>query len=175
MSSSTTKNLQSLCQSCGLCCDGTLFYHTPIKPTEQSGCCPSTTEEEPSIPQPCPHYEEKGRCSIYSTRPHTCNDFECDLLAALKANKTTYSESLSIIHQLKVIREKLITTLDTSSAETETLPLFIRLKQFHSGKEKLDSGFVRKNAEFYMNLVAFSHLVKRHILEDFLEEDDDDS
>ncbi len=64
---------ESICQSCALCCDGTLFRDFQADaPT--AGL----------VAQPCACLH--GRlCGVYPDRPRACRDFECRVVKSLQA------------------------------------------------------------------------------------------
>ena len=75
---SPTDPAQSLCLSCGLCCDGSLFWGVSLEEGEVS---PSPTDEAGVLRQPCACFD--GACTIYSARPTECRAFTCHVLDAV--------------------------------------------------------------------------------------------
>ena len=73
-----TDPAQSLCLSCGLCCDGSLFWGVSLEEGEVS---PSPGDEAGVLRQPCACFD--GACMIYSARPAECRAFTCHVLDAL--------------------------------------------------------------------------------------------
>ena len=73
-----TDPAQSLCLSCGLCCDGSLFWGVSLEEGEVS---PSPTDEAGVLRQPCACFD--GACTIYSARPTECRAFTCHVLDAV--------------------------------------------------------------------------------------------
>jgi uncharacterized protein len=79
-------DLASLCQSCGLCCDGSLFGLVVLAPEEVE---PARRRRLPLVAsgrgfeQPCAALDAEvdGRrtCSIYAERPLSCRKFSCRL------------------------------------------------------------------------------------------------
>jgi hypothetical protein len=85
--------LETLCQSCGLCCDGSLFGRATLRPEErgparknalrvldhtnafEQPCSALATVEAPSgdLAGPLP----RRSCSIYLERPLSCRRFTC--------------------------------------------------------------------------------------------------
>ncbi len=67
---------QSLCQSCALCCDGTLFGKVPLElaelpPLRELAFDIMEVLEQAHFPQPCAKLVE-SRCSVYAARPKNC-------------------------------------------------------------------------------------------------------
>ncbi|MDA0750096.1 MAG: YkgJ family cysteine cluster protein [Verrucomicrobia bacterium] len=118
---------QNLCRSCGLCCDGSLFFFTPIgdckKDDKNQGNIHSRKEEV--LPQPCVHHGMEKGCSIYATRPNVCRKFKCQLLRDVEENKSTIEEAMRVVEQLNVLRTRLLATVRTHVGHVETEPLFV--------------------------------------------------
>ncbi len=94
--------LSTLCQHCGLCCDGTLFTHVPLKPAEVAplralglpvGERPDGT---PLLPQRCAALEGR-RCTAYDARPEGCRRYHCQLFAALSEGELSLPEALAVV------------------------------------------------------------------------------
>jgi Fe-S-cluster containining protein len=77
-------DLARLCQSCGLCCDGSLFGRVRLEPEEVEPARKMhlrVVESGRAFDQPCAALEtdEGCRCSIYRERPLACRNFACRL------------------------------------------------------------------------------------------------
>ena len=70
---------EALCLSCGLCCDGSLFWAVEL---EAADVVPDDAEPGGHLPQPCAHHT-CGTCGIYATRPGQCRAFVCNVLQAV--------------------------------------------------------------------------------------------
>lgn len=94
--------LSSLCQRCGLCCDGTLFARVPLTPTEAKrlqvlGIHTATREDGSDVlPQRCGALEGR-RCCAYEARPQTCRSYVCQLGTALVEGEVGLEEALSVV------------------------------------------------------------------------------
>jgi Fe-S-cluster containining protein len=77
--------LALLCQSCGLCCDGSLFGRVNLDPEEVDSARRHrlrVVADGRAFEQPCPALVPSGAglgCSIYDDRPHACRRFVCKL------------------------------------------------------------------------------------------------
>lgn len=71
---------EHLCLSCGLCCDGSLFWAVPVGRDEDP---PVPRDRDGRLRQPCPRF--KGACTIYPDRPRHCRAFNCKVLMAVEA------------------------------------------------------------------------------------------
>jgi len=78
-------DLAMLCQSCGLCCDGSLFGRVPLDGGGASaGRRLRVVAGGASFEQPCSALGEAGpgerrACAIYEERPRACRAFVCEL------------------------------------------------------------------------------------------------
>ena len=74
------QELETLCSSCGLCCDGSLFGRVPLEPSEREGAKKNklrVVASGASFEQPCGAFA--GTCRIYEERPRACRAFVCRL------------------------------------------------------------------------------------------------
>lgn len=77
--------LGALCQSCGLCCDGSLFGRVPLGPDEAPPARKSRLRVLSSgnaFEQPCSAMSTRDgqcACAIYAERPRACQAFTCRL------------------------------------------------------------------------------------------------
>ncbi len=77
-----TETAETLCLSCGLCCDGSLFWAVPVAP-EEAG--PLSLDAEGRLRQPCACFD--GACTIYPERPSACREFDCRVLQTVRAGR----------------------------------------------------------------------------------------
>jgi hypothetical protein len=74
-------DLERLCRSCGMCCDGTLFKGVRLLPTEVEHARRlhlPVVDEGPGFTLPCPSWQA-GACATYEDRPSACRSFICRL------------------------------------------------------------------------------------------------
>lgn len=95
-------SLSTLCLRCGLCCDGTLFTHVPLRPPEVGPLkalgLPVKEREDgtPLLPQRCGALE--GRCcTAYAQRPEGCRRYHCHLFSALSEGEVSLEEALAVV------------------------------------------------------------------------------
>jgi Fe-S-cluster containining protein len=83
------RDLETLCQSCGLCCDGSLFGRVDLEPAEVLRARRNHLHvigSGKAFEQPCAALraiaagaDERRTCSIYGERPLACRRFTCRL------------------------------------------------------------------------------------------------
>jgi hypothetical protein len=104
---------QSICITCGFCCDGTMFLYANLDPGE-SGHLPEKIElnrfvmnEKEYFRQPCLYFADK--CSIYDKkRANICSGYRCQLLRDYSGGRVSLNESLDIIREAAEMRDELI-------------------------------------------------------------------
>ncbi|MFY0570821.1 YkgJ family cysteine cluster protein [Archangium lansingense] len=94
--------LSTLCLRCGLCCDGTLFTHVPLRSTETGPLkalgLPVKEREDgtPILPQRCAALDGR-KCTAYAARPEECRRYHCHLFSALSEGEVSLEEALSVV------------------------------------------------------------------------------
>lgn len=94
--------LSTLCLSCGLCCDGSLFTHVGLEREEVEQLralgIPIRTLRSGTevLPQRCSAL--KGReCQIYPDRPKSCAAYQCKLADALEEKSVTLEQAQAAV------------------------------------------------------------------------------
>ena len=96
----------SLCQACGLCCNGVMFHTVRLQPGDSAkalaalGLKLKRKKGHDYILQPCPAFRE-SQCSIYAARPERCRLFECRQLQRLAAGEITEAAALETIRDVQ--------------------------------------------------------------------------
>jgi hypothetical protein len=95
----------SLCESCGLCCDGALFRCVGLTPDEARWARARGIElwepgGAPALPQPCALLEGT-RCTAYGSRPERCRRFECDMLAGYQRGELSLADCRARIERVR--------------------------------------------------------------------------
>lgn len=144
---------QDLCLSCGMCCDGTLFWAVPIDPEDVA---PVKVDAEGYLRQPCACFN--GRCTIYSKRPAACRGFECGVLKDVLAGRRDMASAQAQIEDMK----RLVAELDAALPGSEP-SVFWRAADFfvRHPLDQHDAGFRRKHAHVLKLLGAYERALKR--------------
>jgi len=95
-------SLEALCQSCGLCCDGSLFTRVPLGmsekvPEERLGVITNGFGGR-HVPQRCAALAGTV-CQVYAERPLACRRYECLLFAALREGEVALPEALEVVRK----------------------------------------------------------------------------
>jgi Fe-S-cluster containining protein len=98
-------SLSTLCQRCGLCCDGNLFSTVPLRqteiaPMERLGLAVIKRENgtSPGFTQRCTALEGSC-CTVYAERPEACRRYRCFLLMALAEDEVSLEEALKTVDE----------------------------------------------------------------------------
>lgn len=92
----------SLCQRCGLCCDGNLFTAVPVTAEEAASArgrgllVISRADGAAALRQPCAALRSDG-CAVYEARPGPCRRYRCMLLTALMDDEVTLADALATV------------------------------------------------------------------------------
>lgn len=92
----------SLCLTCGMCCDGTLFNVAAVTPEEAARLegRVNLTENRLRIRQPCPALNGDNTCAVYAERPHACRHFRCTVLQRLDRGELSEREAHDAIAEV---------------------------------------------------------------------------
>ncbi len=97
-------SLSTLCQRCGLCCDGSLFTHVPLQPGEVEAAkrnaldVVARADGSPALRQRCAALDG-ARCTAYAERPEACRRYHCLLFSALAEGEVSLPEALGVVDQ----------------------------------------------------------------------------
>lgn len=112
MSSTESEKIESelarLCQSCGMCCDGTLFQRALLKPEEVEGAkrLGLRVIQNKGFEQPCTKLESRS-CTVYEHRPSVCRSFSCRLYARHRDEAGPLEPRLARVARVRELRATL--------------------------------------------------------------------
>lgn len=99
-------SLEALCQSCGLCCDGSLFTRVPLGVDEvvPHDALAVVTNEKGGrhVPQRCAALSGTV-CQVYGQRPLACRRYECLLFGALREGEVSLGEAIDVVHRAQAL------------------------------------------------------------------------
>jgi hypothetical protein len=129
-------DLAILCQSCGLCCDGSLFGRVGLEPEEVEPARRCRLHVLPSakgFEQPCAALASSGpglgerRCSIYDERPLSCRRFVCRLYDRHRREGGLIEERLAVVRRVRLLVASLeasgLQPADFEGAQASTQPV----------------------------------------------------
>lgn len=100
-----SEELATLCQRCGLCCDGSLFTQVPLGAGDEAAAVRrrgltvvARADGSPALRQPCAALDGR-RCAIYEDRPASCRGYRCMLYAALAEGEVSLAEALATVER----------------------------------------------------------------------------
>jgi uncharacterized cysteine cluster protein YcgN (CxxCxxCC family) len=112
----------NLCDTCGMCCDGTLFDSTALGPSDSErklsslGLRIKRKKNLLFFLQPCAAHCG-SRCSIYENRPTRCRDFSCRQLRGVTLGEITetsarkkVSEARERVEAIRLMIDRIVET-----------------------------------------------------------------
>ncbi len=115
------EELATLCQSCGLCCDGSLFSRVKLTTEEVVAARQRhlpVLAKGGALEQPCTALAEgpdqRRVCSIYQDRPSACRSFVCRLHEKHRREGGPLELRIATVRRVR----QLIADLETSDLET---------------------------------------------------------
>ncbi len=134
MRSDIEADLETLCRSCGLCCDGSLFGRVPLAPAELPGAKKRRLHVlggGRAFEQPCAALSTLGTqcaCSIYPDRPGACRAFTCRLYERLRRDGGSLAERLESVRQVRELLALVATTTDEPARRSAIAELTARMQ-----------------------------------------------
>ena len=160
----SSKNSESLCLECGLCCNGVIFARGELQPEDDATRLRmlglrliSNSKfkiQNSKFAQPCAAFDG-CRCRIYADRPKYCREFECLLLRDVKAGALETAAALRIIQTARRRADKVKKLLRELGDAQEHLALSVRFRRMQRRMEtsKLDE----ESADCYGELTLAVH------------------
>jgi Fe-S-cluster containining protein len=114
--------LALLCQSCGLCCDGSLFGRVTLATEE----LPTARQRHLRVlangrafEQPCtaltsPDGEDRRVCSVYRDRPRACSRFVCRLHERHRREGGPLERRIAIVTRVRQLIADVVASKQTS-------------------------------------------------------------
>ncbi len=158
----------ALCLHCGLCCLGAFHTMAKIRNDEdkqlalQMGASLMEYEEKLWFRLPCPVYQDK--CTIYPSRPSTCEIHKCNLLKSVESGDIGLEKALSVSDEIKNLIERLDKALLKIEGFTETKEISLRFHRLFASQPEIlkDPVFKKENGRLLADYIAFGILKKRY-------------
>jgi uncharacterized protein len=109
---SAVSSSQSLCLTCGLCCDGTFLSGVPLKPDDELtplkavGINIVSDNDLTLLKLPCAAHKN-CTCTVYPNRPQVCRTYRCELLKRFERDDTSQQSALEIINKVKSLKNEM--------------------------------------------------------------------
>jgi Fe-S-cluster containining protein len=100
-----------LCEECGMCCDGVLFFGAKLQPADPVralralGLKIKRRHGELFCLQPCAAHIGSA-CSIYESRPGRCRDFECRQLLSFALQEISEETAMRNIQRARALVDR---------------------------------------------------------------------
>lgn len=172
----------TLCTSCNLCCDGTLFFGIALSDAEvdqmrkRVDIFSPPSSDKKFFNQPCQQLGRDGACKCYDVRPQGCIEYKCDLLNRLENAEIDFAFANTIVPR---VRQFLKLATDACHEATpdeyrvqgnkDAFVAFRALKNAISAGATIDHSL--KNEAFFQWTIYKSY-VNRHIQTDFGDSDE---
>lgn len=155
--------LETPCQACGLCCNGTLYSRAKVAPGEEAriadyGLTLQEFDGKIYFRLPC-KYLNCSRCTIYEKRFEICRSFECDLLRRFKANEISLDEALKTVDTARELLAKVMVTDPGAQEYADRLQAWSVLTDEIKG---LDGNSRRDVATRQLQILALDTYLERH-------------
>ena len=166
---SAPQSESSLCLSCGLCCNGTIFDAVPVAPADAlaslhaAGIATTIVDGEPRFGQPCIAHDGR-ECRVYAHRPAACREYRCDLLKRVEAGAIDYAEAAGVIGEVIRLQRKLDETVrEIEPARSERTSRRVELVQLEERlKLSADAEAKRKLGTVMVQMVAMDGYIRRN-------------
>ena len=135
---------QSLCLTCGLCCDGTLFSSVRLKQDDKVAPLKAvdikfiSNEDSNEFKQPCAAHKN-CTCTVYRDRPQECRAYKCELLKRFERNDISYKFALEIINKMISLKNEVNALARAASTNTQSAEEIILLMKKWSKDRSIEA------------------------------------
>jgi len=143
----------TLCTTCGLCCDGTLFADVELNGRAEAArleIMGMDVENEDRntglLSQPCAALRGT-RCGIYAHRPKCCRVFQCRLLQNAQQGAVTVERALVQIADAREQIRRVRAMLDHLGNRDEELPIKERCAEALTDEDDMTSEAIKGRAD----------------------------
>jgi len=156
-----SNDLEILCRSCGLCCDGSLFGSVELHPDELPRARKNRLRVLPrgnAFEQPCAALSTTGdrcTCSIYEERPRSCRSFSCRLYDQHRREGGPLEMRLDAVRRVRL----LLRLVETTSDERERTAAIAELTR------RMETDFARSDSPQQLGTVV-AHALEAPLLRD---------
>lgn len=170
--STNSKKGQSLCLSCGFCCDGTLFgfagfpdgVNQRAKFSKRGFLIRENDKGNgsESLVLPCVFHTAAG-CQVYlEEKPQICGKFECRLLKDLQEERYQLPEAETIVRRTREMKEELLQSLESFVPESRQIGLHRAGKIFQDQLPPRHQDYTPMQAQIALTLFRFRIFVTKY-------------
>lgn len=154
MNINTAVDASSLCQDCGLCCNGALFSYAQVSSDEKERVeklgfkIYERSRNKFVFDSPCPKLEN-SKCTIYQDRPKKCVGYFCRLAKNVVKGAEGLTQAQEIVSSAKREYNWLIENAPNKTSEEKNmlnlrdfLQSFIKIVQLSLEEEKLEAEYI---------------------------------
>ena len=147
--------MQRLCLSCGLCCNGVLFADVPLEAGDDAEKLRRLgVSKAGKFNQPCAALNG-CECRIYPDRPGYCRKFECLLFKKVRNGEVSAQNALATISKARAAVAKTESLLAELGSVDKHLPL---RKRFQAHVKKMEAGDVEDDkSQVFADLTLAFH------------------
>jgi Fe-S-cluster containining protein len=151
----------TLCTTCAMCCDGTLFGVVPVVKDEVDSVAHlfplEVFGDQTGFTQPC-QYCAQGGCAVYIDRPKTCRSYACVTLKAMRKGEIDFATARSRVTAV----QQVLSTMAAAVGPEETVAAF-RIRARNAPDFRTLSA---ENPKACMQLGILQILLDRHFRSD---------
>ena len=159
----------TLCTTCGLCCDGSLFADVELSGSDEASALEvlgleiedADEDHRGLLLQPCRAL--KGtRCSVYPHRPDCCRTFECRLLQEVRRGVVAADRAREKTADARRWIARILRLVEALGRSDESLPLKERCAEVLAPSEHgdRDPGVHRMRAELEAEMTSLENLLR---------------
>ncbi len=156
----------NICLPCGLCCDGTLIGFVQLDAKEVPALKEVMEIEDENdlnvFLQPCDSFCKS--CTIYSKRPQSCDDFNCQLFHSVNNEQLEYVAAINIIEEVKQRKKSIQQDLNQLQFNLKSKSFYFQIVEVKKRLLKLESTFSITKTEAILSakIKAFDELISNH-------------
>ena len=113
--------ISQLCQSCGACCDGTMYTRVQVEPEMPlaSRRRLQLLDDQAWLELPCKHLTGT-RCGVYADRPLKCRTYLCKQVDEHRADGGSIDQRLALVQAIRVLSRRVRAAAVAGGASPQT-------------------------------------------------------
>lgn len=159
---------QSLCLSCGICCDGTIFGKVPLQPEDElpplqsAGIAIETKGDKKFFKLGCAAHRQNC-CQVYHHRPANCRKYRCALLKKYESGDVSREDAQQKVERARELKKIFLAEFEKTLPGHGWMSLPAILKIVPENRElKNDPALLKKWGATLLCLSALLDYVQTH-------------